>query len=144
MIKSILKIGLLLVAGIIVYNYFLGSPEEKESSKQIFHQVRDMGKSVADLVKSEKEKFDKGKYDKAVDKLNDLYKDLRGHARDLNDDYIPKIEELEKQSKKLKEKLKDLDVDASDEGKKASKEIKDELNDLMERTQKMVEEMSEN
>ena len=64
--KSILKLALILVVGILIYNYFLGTDEEKQQSKEIFTEVRDLGKAAWGLLKSEKEKFDEGKYDVEV------------------------------------------------------------------------------
>ena len=56
MIRSLLKLGLLLVAGILVYNYFFGPVEEKEQSKEIFGKVRDVGKDAWALLRTEKDK----------------------------------------------------------------------------------------
>ena len=50
----IIKVVLLLVVGIIGYNYFFGSAEEKANAQQIVGQVQKLTHSVADLLKSEK------------------------------------------------------------------------------------------
>ena len=54
MIKSIIKLGLLLVVGILVYNFFLGTPDEKAQSQKVFNKGKDVIVSVGDLLKSEK------------------------------------------------------------------------------------------
>ena len=72
MIKSILRLAAILVVGILFYNYFLGTPTEKEQSKKVFSKVKDLGRDAWDLLKTEKEKLDEGKYDEALDKITTL------------------------------------------------------------------------
>ena len=69
MIRSLIKLLFILIVGVLIYNYFLGTPEEKENAKNIFSEVKDVAVGVKQLIKSEREKFDKGKYDDAVDKM---------------------------------------------------------------------------
>ena len=75
MIKSAFKLVafllVVLVVGIVAYNYFLGTEEEQENSRRIIDQVRGLGSSVVNLLYSEKEKFDQGKYDSALEKIGD-------------------------------------------------------------------------
>lgn len=84
MIRSLIKLGLLVVIGIVIYNYFFGTPEEQESSKQVFAKskeafvkVKDVGKDVFILLSSEKQKFDAGKYDVAIQKMGTILTDLK-------------------------------------------------------------------
>ena len=65
MIRSLVKIGILLVGAILVYNYFFGTDTEKDNSRKIFGQMRDVVVSVGQLVKTEKNNFNAGKYDAA-------------------------------------------------------------------------------
>jgi hypothetical protein len=55
-----------------VYNYFLGTPEEKSTSQKIFGEVIHLGKSSWDLLRAEKQKLKEGKYDIALDKVSQL------------------------------------------------------------------------
>ncbi|HMG16137.1 MAG TPA: hypothetical protein VK590_11855 [Saprospiraceae bacterium] len=70
MIRFLIKIAVVLIIGILVYNYFFGTNDEKETSKKVFGEVKELAVSIKDLVKSEKTKFDAGKYDKAIEKIN--------------------------------------------------------------------------
>ncbi len=70
MIKNLIKIGALLVIAVIGYNYFLGDAEEKESSKKIVDGVKEIGKSVGGVIKSETEKFSEGKLDRVLAKMS--------------------------------------------------------------------------
>lgn len=72
MIRFLFKLFLSLVVLLLVYNYFLGTPEEKSTSKKIFGEVIHLGKSSWDLLRAEKQKLRDGKYDMAIDKVSQL------------------------------------------------------------------------
>lgn len=147
MIKSLLKIGVLLIIGILAYNYFLGSEKEKAQSEEIFGEVRELGKAAWGLLKSEKEKFDEGKYDEAVDKIGNLFESLREKARDIKDSgALDKLAELEKKRKELEVLLAEPAVETYDDtAKKEAREegIKNELEKLLEETEQLMKEMEE-
>ena len=82
MLRSLLKLAFVLIIGILVYNYFLGSEEEKATSEKVFQQVKQVGKTVGDIVKQEKRKFDEGKYDKAFENLGKIYESMKGKVDD--------------------------------------------------------------
>jgi hypothetical protein len=111
MVRSLLKLGLLLVAGILIYNFFLGTDEEKEQSRKIFGQLKGVAGSAVELVKSEREKFDHGKYDKALDKIGGVYQGLRSKAQFLDDKVLSRLDDLEKRKSGLEKELKQLEQD---------------------------------
>jgi hypothetical protein len=110
MIRTLLKLGLLLIVAIVVYNYFFGTSQEKEQSRLIFKQVGSVVSSVSSLVKSERHKFDAGKYDNALDKLGDAYRSLRGQADYVDKNIIKRLDELEKRKTALQEELEAIDA----------------------------------
>ncbi len=150
MIKSLLKLAAVLIIGILIYNYFLGTDSEKENSKMIFQEVKDVGRAVGDLLKNEKEKFDEGKYDNALHKIEDLFGELKQKAKD-NKDILEKITDLENKRDDLEDKLAEMKPDeyANDEkftekGIRDSRdeaEMKRELEKLLKKTEKLIEEM---
>lgn len=105
MIRSLLKIAALLIVGILIYNYFFGTDTEKENSRKVFGQVRDVVVSVGQLVKSEKEKFDSGKYDAALEKLGSAYKAVRERAQHLDASMLRRLNELEQRKADMRLKL---------------------------------------
>jgi hypothetical protein len=109
MIRFVLKIGALLVAGILVYNYFFGTDPEKEQSRKIFGQLKGVVVSVSDLVKSEKQKFDAGKYDAALDKLGGAYKLIRDQAQHLDASMLKRLDELEQRKAALQGELDSIE-----------------------------------
>ena len=143
MIKSLLKLGLLLVVGILVYNYFLGTPEEKASSKKVFTEIKEVGKSVGGLLKAEKQKFDAGKYDNALDKIGGMFDKLKSKVKD-GSDQLKEIKELEEKKNKLKERLSEGgDKQGSALSEEEKEALKNELEELIKETEKLAGEIEE-
>jgi len=107
MIKSLIKVGLLLVVGILGYNYFLGSPEEKANSKKIINDVKDVGKSVGSVIKSEAEKFQEGKMDRMLAKMKSVMSDVEAKAAD-KPELKQQLSDLMNDQKSLQEKIDDI------------------------------------
>ncbi|HHM21694.1 MAG TPA: hypothetical protein ENJ20_06680 [Bacteroidetes bacterium] len=143
MIRSLLKLLFVLIIGVLVYNYFLGTPEEKENAKHIFSEVKDVAVGVKELIKSEKEKFDKGKYDKAIDKLGNLLSKLKRNAKDIDEKYIQRISDLEKKKQQLKDVISEYNVEDKKIGKETSDSLVSELDQLLKETESLVAEMQE-
>lgn len=149
MIRSLLKLGLILVAGILVYNYFFGTVEEKEQSKEIFGKVRDVGKDAWSLLKNEKAKFEDGKYDGAVDKvgksvegLGELLGKLSSTAKDLNDSgALDHISELQEKQRALQEQLAAETPESYDANEQ--ERVKNELEGLLRETEALMKDMEE-
>jgi cytochrome c556 len=144
MIKSLLKLVALLVIGILVYNYFMGTDDEKANAKKIFKEVKEVGVEVGNLLKSEKEKFDRGKYDTALEKIDRAFDNLKSKAKAIDENYLDKISDLESRSKELQNQIdraeKENRVDSTENGVETEK-LKKDLDDLLERTRRLVEEM---
>lgn len=104
--KTLIQLALLLVLGILVYNYFYGDEQEQQQSKAIFNEARDLGAAAWNLLKSEKEKLDQGKYDEALGKIGSLIDSLRDKAATLKDpNLIDQATKLEEQRQALEQQL---------------------------------------
>jgi len=137
MIKTIFKLGLVLLVGLLGYNYFFGDVEEKAQSREIVGKVGDLGKDAWNLLKSEREKMKDGKYDDALEKLDGLYSSLKGKAQDLKDSgALDRIDELNERRKELEDLL-------ASEGDELSADGKRKLNDLTAETEDLMNEMEE-
>lgn len=155
MIRSLIKLIIVLTIGILVYNYFLGSDTEKENAHKIFKEVKELGVAVKDLLKSEKEKFDSGKYDEALDKIGGLFKDLKRKAKDFDENYVDRITELDEKRKSLEKRLAELkdendipdsydnESEMTEKGVKEMDKIKEELRELMKETEKVMNDMED-
>lgn len=149
MIRSLIKIALLLVVGVLVYNFFLGTPAEKEQSRKIFNKGKDVIISVGDLVKSEKDKFDAGKYDNALDKVGDMFKGMKDKAQEFQDEeYVDKLNDLDDKRKELQDKLSDIEVDennkfSSKTDERKARKIQIDIDGLLDKAKNLVEKMEE-
>lgn len=149
MIKSLLKLGLLLLVAVIGYNYFFGTAEEKEQSREIIGKVRDVGRDAWGLLKSEKDKLDDGKYDGAVDKVGntlegvgELLGKLKRTAKDLDDSgALDRLSDLQRKQTALQDQLAAETPETYDASEQAR--IKAELKDLLAETEEVMEEMEQ-
>ncbi len=105
MIGFLIKLAIFAVTGILGYNYFFGTSEEKAQSSKVFGQVKEVAVSVGELAKSEKEKYNAGKYDTALDKLASAYKTAREGAQKLDAGLLKSIGELEKRRDGLEKEI---------------------------------------
>lgn len=105
MIRSLVKLGLVLLVCILVYNYFFGTTEEKAQSQLVFGKARELVVAGANVLKGEKQKFDAGKYDQVMDQLGDAYKAIRDNAKFLDTKVVQELENLEQRKQRLQEDL---------------------------------------
>jgi len=132
MIKTIVKLGLVLLLALLGYNYFLGDADEKAQSREIVGKVGDLGKDAWNLLKSERAKMRDGKYDDALEKLDGLYVSLKDKARDLKDSgALERIDELNERRKELQDQLAADGDELSSSGKRKLKDLTAETEDLM-------------
>lgn len=108
MIGFVIKAGIVVVIGVLAWNYFFGTDAEKAQSAKTFGQMKEVAVSVGELAKSEKEKYDAGKYDAALDKLGATYKKLREGAQKMDASLLKRIDELDKRKRALKQELDDI------------------------------------
>ncbi len=145
--KNLIKLALVVIVGVLVYNFYFGTEEEKATSEKVFKQVKEVGHTVGDIIKKEKQKFADGKYDKTFDKLGDIYDDLKkkldGGDRETKRE-LDRLErtkdKLEREKEELRRELEDADVDQEDIAKK-SKSLEDNLNELMEKSHNLLDEI---
>lgn len=134
--KSLIKIAVLAIIAILAYNYFFGTEEEKETTERIVEQVKDLGNSVADFVKSEKEKFDEGKYDELKEKIKDAASKIKSTINELT---AEDIDALKDQKRQLEDSMKDLESRAAEEGRS----VKEELNEMVADLEELIREAEE-
>lgn len=126
--KSLIKLALLLTVGILVYNYFFGDEKEQQQSKAIFEEARDLGESAWNLLKSEKEKFDQGKYDGALDKIGNLIDSIKDKATQLKDsELLNKAAELESRRQELERQMSENEVQNHDNTEASEKEDSNQI-----------------
>ncbi len=106
MIRSLLKLALVAVVCMVCYNRFFGTDKEQEQSKRIFKGVGNVFTEVRDLARTEKDKFDAGKYDAALGKLQNTLERLKNHAGEVNDTKLNgQIADLERRKAQLQREI---------------------------------------
>jgi len=143
MLRTILKVAVVLVIFVLVYNYFFGTSEEKAQSKEIFQEVKDVGVAVKDLLKSEKEKFDAGKYDNAIKDMRELIGNMESKAREVAPEYVDRVKQLEQKRKDLENQLEETKNTVNDVQEKARKidQLNNDLDQLMKETEQVEQEI---
>ena len=132
--RGLLKLALLLVVGLLAYNYFYGTAAERRQSERFVDKARDLGNDAWDLLRSEKQKLDRGKYDDALDRLEDLYADLRKQVGRIGDrDFAKELERLTDRRSALEKVV--------DRGGELSEAAKDKLDELTADTEELMHEM---
>ncbi len=111
MIRSLLKLGFLLVVGILVYNYLFGTSEEKAQSKEVFQKTGAAVSSAWSLLKSERQKFDAGKYDNALDQLGGAYREVRDRAQYVDEKVLRRLDDLEQRKATLEKELQGIEME---------------------------------
>lgn len=150
--RSLIKLAFIVIVGILVYNYFFGTQQEKETSQEIFRGVRDLGKATWDLLKSEKEKFDEGKYDEAVHKIGNLFDSLKDKAETLQDSgMLDRLAELERRRQDLESRIEENQkVESYDytgprltpeEQEERKKDLQQDWDSLLKDTERLMQDM---
>ncbi len=109
MIRSLVKLAVLVIGAILVYNYFFGTDKEQEDSRRIFGQMRGVVVSVGQLVKTEKNNFDAGKYDGVLDKLGGAYRAVRDRAQYVDEKVLRRLDDLEDRKARLQTELDNIE-----------------------------------
>jgi gas vesicle protein len=116
MIRFILTTAFFLVIILLSYNYFFGTAEEKKQAREIFSKGAEVVGAGADLLKSEYQKYQDGKYDGALDNVGHLLDNIKEQSGEL-------FEEIESWNQRKNEwdrkkddlqQLLDTDPDAID------------------------------
>ncbi len=110
MISKLIKYGLILVAGILIYNFFFGDASEKKQAKEVIGKAGDALGATWNLLKSEKQKFDAGKYDQALDKLSGAYQAIRNGAQYLDQNVLRRLDDLERRKAGLQQQLDSIEA----------------------------------
>ncbi len=113
MLKNLIQLALLLIAGILIYNYFLGDADEKAQSKAVFQQTGKTVRSAWELLKEEKQKFDAGKYDRLLDQLGSAYHEVRDRAKSLDENVLRRLDNLEQRKRELETELEGIEREDS-------------------------------
>ena len=155
MFKLLFRLVFVIVVGVLVYNYFLGTPEEKDTSRAIFQSVKQLGKSTWGLLKSEKAKIDARKHDTALEKNNTLFGQLRSHARENRDQgALNRLQQLDQERQSIEARLEQINRAKGlvEQGRSLSsrralaqdeQQLKEDLGRLFDETETLMQDMEQ-
>lgn len=146
MIRLLLRLLLFIVVAVLVYNFFLGTPAEKEGAKKVFEQFKNAGNAVKELLISEKEKFDAGKYENVTRQVDNLFKNIKEEIKDTDTNSLRELEALEEQKKSLQEEVDNFESDNENNDESTKQDKKKQLNEkfkkLVEDTERLLSKMN--
>lgn len=140
--RSLIKLALIIVIVIVGYNYFFGTSNEKEESQEIVEKVKDLGKSIGGLLKSERDKFQEGKYDELFNNISNTFEKIKTKIESTDIQSREALDKLEQEKSNLEEKWKNLDPeDSTSDG---NREFLQEMEELLRKTEGLVKDVEEN
>lgn len=143
MIKRLLSLAAMLIIGLLVYNTFFGTEQDRESVDKVTSGFKELFQSTQD-------KYKNGEYDEAIDKIGDIFNQLKNKAGELKDsDFNESLSELEQKKQRLEELLKELETKENtptrslvpEDLDKDKEQIQRELEELQQDVQTLTEKM---
>ena len=110
MIRKLIFTVLLILAGYVGFMYFFGKGEDKTSAEAIVHDSKEVVKSIGQFLKTQKEKYDEGEFDRLLNRVEKSIERLKSAAPEQRDEVRKTLQELQHELKQLDpQKLTDDD-----------------------------------
>jgi len=142
--KRILSLLFIVVVGILGYNFYFGSEEDKARSREVTSKAKDLGKTVINLLKAERDNFKNGKYDQALDKVGVVFKDIGQKAQELGGNFPERYNKIEKQLEDLKAKSERQNTTQPTNPDKEKKEIEVQFDNMVKEIESLKRDMQAN
>ncbi|WP_293006776.1 hypothetical protein [Nitrosomonas sp.] len=126
MIRLIISFTFFLVIGLLSYNYFFGTEQEKGQAQEIFAKGAEVVGASADLLEAEYEKFKEGKYDKSLQNISNFLSNVKGKGSEL----VVEINSWEKRKDDWNQKKNDIEKLLDSDSDLKNEEIKKIIQDL--------------
>ncbi len=141
MIRRLISLVILVVVALMGYNMFFGTEEDKARGKAVAKETKELVGSIVGLLKAEKENYDSGKFDDAMQKLNKAFKNISQKAQEVGGNLPERVKELEDKKEQL-DKLIDINKNSKmADPEKENKKIEDEMSDLLKELQDIAEDI---
>ena len=111
-VQMLLTLAVLAAIFVLAYNFVAGDAEEKAQAKAIVGKVADLVGSVVGLMADESGKFQQGKYDSALEKIQqaiDLAKENASKLLVNGQQWFDQLNELERQKAAIEQQIKLMD-----------------------------------
>ena len=124
--KNLIFLIILILAGIVGYMYFFGKGEDRARAESVVKETRELGKSVSDFLKRQKERYDDGEFDNLMDKISKTLNKVRDKTSKTTEEEADELRELEKELRQI-------------EPEKLSEENRARLRKLLEELEKEID-----
>lgn len=129
MIKNLLFLIILILAVVVGYMYFFGKGEDRERAASVVNETKELGKSVADFIKRQKDRYDDGEFDRLLNRIARTIDRVKSKGSETTKEENQELKELENE-------LRQIDTDKlSEENKKKLKELLHDLEVEVEKTE---------
>lgn len=123
MLGRLIKWALIVIIGVLVYNYFYGTEEEKQQSEAIFNQTRAVGQSIVGFVTDETQKVKDGKYNDVIDNISEFLGQLK------SEENAKEVENIESDLREAKENY--------DSKEQSADSLESQLNNILKRVESL-------
>jgi len=141
MIRKLISLVILAVIGLMGYNMFFGTEEDKARGQAVAKETKELVGSVIGFLKAEKENYDSGKFDNAMQKLNKAVKNVSQKAQEIGGSMPERVRQLEDKKNQLDELIQIKKNSKMADPKKESDKIKDEMSDILKELQEIAEDI---
>jgi len=141
MIRKLISFVILAVVALIGYNQFFGSEEDKARGKAVTKEFKELTGAVTGFLKAEKQNYDAGKYDDAMQKLNKAFRSVSQKAQEIGGNLPERVKELEEKKDQL-DRLIDVGKNSKmKDPEKQNEKIDDEMSDILKELQDIAEDI---
>jgi len=141
MIRKLISLVILAVIGLMGYNMFFGTEEDKARGQAVAKETKELVSSVVGFLKAEKDNYDSGKFDNAMQKLNKAVKNVSQKAQEIGGSMPERVRQLEDKKNQLDELIQINKNSKMADPKKESDKIKDEMSDILKELQEIAEDI---
>lgn len=138
---TLIRILIMLLLLVFAYNYFVGDEEEKKSTETVISNAKDLISSIGTVIKSEKEKYNDGKYDNAIDKLGNLFTAIQSNFGFHGSDPDKKLEKLEREKLEIEQEYLKLENEPDSVRETKKEELNRRLEELLSDAEKVLEKL---
>jgi len=142
MIRKLISLVILAVIGLMGYNMFFGTDEDKARGQVVAKETKELVGSIFGLLKAEKENYDAGKFDNAMDKMNKAFRNVSQKAKEVGGNLPERMKDLEQKKDQL-DQLIEVNKNSKKvaDPKKENDKIQDEMSDILKELQDIAEDI---
>ena len=99
--KNLFFLAILILAVVVGYMYFFGKGEDRETARSVVNETKELGRSVGDFIKRQKEKYDDGEFDALLDKISGTLKKLKSRKEAPTPEEKNELRDLENELRQI-------------------------------------------